>query len=127
MSLPADYKYSQSHEWLRIEGANVVVGITDHAQEELGDVALVMLPEVGRVLQVDEKFGEVESIKAVSDLYCPVSGEVIEVNEDLLTHPEFVNEDPYQSGWMIKVKLQNPSDLDALMSAVDYDKFLQES
>jgi glycine cleavage system H protein len=127
MSLPKDLKYAQSHEWVRIDGDIAVIGITDHAQEELGDVALVMLPEVGKVLQADEKFGEIESIKAVSDVYSPVSGVVVEVNEDLLTHPEFVNDEPYDSGWMIKIKIQNDSELSALMSAIEYESFAQES
>jgi len=117
---PEGLKYTQSHEWVKVDGAIATVGITDHAQEELGDVALVLFPEVGRVLQAEDKFGEIESIKAVSDLYAPVSGEVVEVNEALTNSPESVNDDAYGAGWMIKIKMSNPAEVDGLMDLAAY-------
>lgn len=117
-------KYSKSHEWARVEGDIVTIGITEHAEEELGDVALLLPPEVGRVLQAGEKFGEIESIKAVSDLYAPVSGEVVAVNEDLATAPEKVNDDPFGDGWMIQIKMTNPADLDNLLDKAAYEATL---
>lgn len=117
---PEGLKYTKSHEWVRVDGDIATVGITDHAQEELGDVALVLFPEVGRVLQSDEKFGEIESIKAVSDLYAPVGGEVVEVNETLSDHPEAVNDDAYGAGWMVKIKISNPADVDGLLDLEAY-------
>ena len=124
MPEPTDLKYAKTHEWARIEGDTATIGITQHAQEELGDVALVLFPEVGRVLQRGEKFGEIESIKAVSDLYAPLSGEVIEVNETLTDTPEKVNDAPYGDGWMVKLKLTHPADADLLLSSTDYDALL---
>lgn len=121
---PEGLKYTKSHEWVSVDGVNATVGITDHAQEELGDVALVLLPEVGRVLQADEKLGEIESIKAVSDLYAPVSGEVVEVNGSLTTSPESVNDDAYGKGWMIKIKMSNPAELDGLLDLAAYTALL---
>ena len=114
-------KYAKTHEWARVEGDTATVGITEHAEEELGDVALVLPPEVGRMLQAGEKFGEIESIKAVSDLYAPVSGEVVAVNEDLANAPETVNDDPFGGGWMIKIKMTDPGDLDALLDRDAYE------
>ncbi len=127
MAEPEGLRYTASHEWVLAEGNIATVGITDHAQAELGDVALVLFPEVGRVLQPDEKFGEIESIKAVSDLYAPVAGEVVEVNESLLDHPESVNDDAYGKGWMVKIKMSDPSGASALMDAAAYNTLLQES
>ena len=124
MAEPEGLKYSKSHEWARAEGDVVTVGITAHAAEELGDVALVLPPEVGRVLQAGEKFGEVESIKAVSDLYAPVGGQVVEVNQDLTGAPESVNDDPFGAGWMLKIKMSNPADLDALLDKDAYEATL---
>src|SRR5450432_3114311 len=115
MSSAENVRFTKSHEWVKTDGDFAVVGITDHAQEELGDVALVLFPEVGLVLRAGDKFGEIESIKAVSDLYSPVSGQVAAVNEELLSAPEQVNDDPEGSGWMIRVKMSNPSDVDALL------------
>ena len=117
-------KYSKSHEWTRAEGGIATIGITEHAAEELGDVALVLPPEVGRVLQAGEKFGEIESIKAVSDIYAPVSGEVVAVNEDLTNAPEKVNDDPFGDGWMIRIKMTDPSDLDTLLDKASYEATL---
>ena len=113
-------KFTKTHEWVKIEGETATIGITKHAEEELGDVALVQLPEVGRMLQQEEKFGEIESIKAVSELYTPVSGEIVEVNEALNSAPETVNADPYGEGWMVKVRLSNLPETDALLDEASY-------
>jgi glycine cleavage system H protein len=127
MSVPADLKYTKTHEWVRVEGDTVTIGITDHAQAELGDIVYLELPEAGRILAHDEIFGTVESVKAVSDLYSPVSGEVVEGNTTIGDATETVNEDPYGRGWMIKVRLSNPAELEGLLSAADYDKLVEES
>ncbi len=124
MPEPTDLLYAKTHEWVRIEGDTATVGISQHAQEELGDVALVLLPEAGRIVQRGEKFGEIESIKAVSDLYAPISGEVTEVNILLETAPERVNDAPYGDGWMLKIKMTQPADADLLISSTDYDASL---
>lgn len=124
MPEPSDLLYAKTHEWVRIEGDTATVGISQHAQEELGDVALVLLPEAGRMVQRGEKFGEIESIKAVSDLYAPISGEVTEVNELLNTAPEKVNDAPYGDGWMLKIKMTQPADAGLLLSPTDYDSML---
>ncbi len=124
MPEPTDLKYAKTHEWARIEGGVATIGITQHAQEELGDVALVLFPEVGRILQNGEKFGEIESIKAVSDLYAPVGGEVVAVNEALNDAPETVNDAPYEGGWMMKIKMSQPSDADTLLDSAAYDALL---
>ena len=122
-TVPAELKYSKTHEWVRVEGDAVTIGITDHAQSELGDVVYVDLPEPGLQLPREAHFGEVESIKAVSELFTPVSGEVIEANTALTEATEAVNDDPYGSGWLIKVRLSDPSELAELMDANDYAKF----
>ena len=119
MPYPTDLKYTKDHEWIRINDQNGQIGITDYAQEQLGDVVYVELPEVGRVFAQGDQFGSVESVKAVSDLYCPVSGEVIEVNSVLETQPELVNKDPHEN-WMIVVKLTNPDELASLIDAEAY-------
>ena len=119
MTYPTDLKYTKYHEWNRINDQNGQIGITDYAQEQLGDVVYVELPEVGRVFAQGDQFGSVESVKAVSDLYCPVSGEVIEVNSVLETQPELVNKDPH-GNWMIVVKLTNPDELASLIDADAY-------
>jgi glycine cleavage system H protein len=124
MPEPEGLKYTKSHEWARIEGDTATIGITQHAEEELGDVALLLPPEVGRVLQAGEKFGEVESIKAVSDLYAPVSGTVTAVNETLVNAPELVNDDPIGAGWIIKIKMSDPAEVNALMDKDAYDATL---
>ena len=124
MPEPTDLKYAKTHEWVRIDGDTATVGISQHAQEELGDVALVLLPEVGRMVQRGEKFGEIESIKAVSDLYAPVSGEVTAVNEALPDSPEKVNDAPYGDGWMLQIKMSQPADADLLLDSADYEALL---
>ena len=125
---PADLKYSKEHEWIKVEGNTGRVGITHHAQNSLGDIVFVELPKVGRQLKVTdgkmENFGVVESVKAVSDLYCPVSGEVVEVNSALETTPELVNKDCYGAGWMIVMKLTDPKELDTLMDVKAYEALL---
>jgi glycine cleavage system H protein len=122
---PRDLKYSEEHEWLRVEcGGSAVIGITEFATESLGDIVFVELPEVGAELTRSEKMGEIESVKAVSDLYTPVSGRVVELNEKLADSPELVNDGPYESGWMVKVTLSDPSEADLLLSADQYESFL---
>ena len=121
---PADLKYTKEHEWIRVEGDRGRVGITDHAQNALGDVVFVELPGVGRRLTQMETFGVVESVKAVSDLFCPASGEVVEVNGALEGKPELVNQDCYGGGWMIVLKLANPKELDSLMDVAAYEAYL---
>jgi glycine cleavage system H protein len=125
MGYPTDRKYSKSHEWVQASGATAAVGITDHAQEALGDIVFVELPKVGADLAAGKPFGTVESVKAVSDLYAPASGTVTEINGDLSTSPEKVNTDPHGS-WMMKITLKTPGELDGLLSAADYEKFVAE-
>ncbi len=122
MNVPKDLLYTKSHEWVRIEGDVATVGITDHAQSELGDIVYLDLPEVGRILQHDDNFGSVESVKTVSDLYSPVPGEVIEKNETLGAQSELVNSSPYEDGWLIKVKLTDLSATSRLMDAATYEQ-----
>jgi glycine cleavage system H protein len=121
---PQDLKYTKDHEWLRPEGADVAVGITDFAQRQLGDVVFVELPEVGRTLKQGETFGTIESVKAVSELYSPVSGEVVAVNRALDTHPEAVNKQPYDT-WMIRLRPSTTSETDALLDAAAYGALVQ--
>ena len=123
MTYPTELKYTKDHEWLRLSEGTGQVGITDYAQEQLGDVVYVELPEVGRVLTQGDQFGSVESVKAVSDLYCPVSGEVVEVNTALETQPELVNKDPH-GNWMIVVKLTSPDQLESLIDADAYGELI---
>lgn len=124
-SNPKDLKYTKEHEWIRVSGNEGVVGITDHAQESLGDIVFVELPKVGAEVFAGKTFGTVESVKAVSDLYSPVSGSVTAINDELATAPEKVNQDAF-SAWMIKVKIGNPAEVGALLSADDYEKFVAE-
>ncbi|MGP4078648.1 glycine cleavage system protein GcvH [Pseudalkalibacillus sp. R45] len=126
MEYPKELRYSEEHEWVRVEGNKAYIGITAFAQDELGDIVFVELPEVDDDIKVDEPFGSVESVKTVSELYAPVSGKVLEVNEDLEDNPEFVNESPYEKAWMIVVELSNESELEKLMSADDYQKMVSE-
>jgi glycine cleavage system H protein len=121
---PADLRYDKEHEWVRVEGDTAVIGISDFAQDQLGEVVYVDLPATGDVLVAGDTFGEIESVKSVSELFAPVSGTVVEVNDDLASTPEVINSDPYGGGWMVKVRLADPSQLDALMSAGDYDAFV---
>jgi glycine cleavage system H protein len=125
MAYPTDRKYTKEHEWVQANGTTATVGITDYAQNSLGDIVFVELPKVGAELAAGKTFGTVESVKAVSDLYAPVTGTVSELNGDLTSSPENVNKDPHGS-WMLKLTLKNPGELDALLSAADYDKFVAE-
>jgi glycine cleavage system H protein len=122
--LPADRKYSKEHEWVKVEGGRGTVGITDYAQKQLGDVVYVELPEIGRKLAAMEVFGTIESVKAVSELYCPVAGEVVEVNGTVVDKPELVNSDPYGKAWLLVVTLANEGELASLMSASEYQAYL---
>tara|TARA_X000000950_G_scaffold136081_1_gene169246 strand:- start:3708 stop:4088 length:381 start_codon:yes stop_codon:yes gene_type:complete len=126
MKTPNDLKYTKDHEWIAIDGDIATVGITDFAQRELGDIVYVEIETVGELLKADEVFGTVEAVKTVSDLFLPVEGEILESNEDLETSPEDVNNDPYDKGWMIKMKVSNPSDLDNLLTSDDYKKLIGE-
>ena len=124
MNVPTDLKYTKSHEWVRVEGDIATIGITDHAQSELGDIVFVDLPNVGRALNAEESFGTVESVKTASDLYSPVSGEVVEANPALSTQSKLVNTDPYLGGWMIKVRMSQPDQVAALMDPASYQASL---
>lgn len=124
MNFPTNLKYTKDHEWLRIEGDTGWIGITDYAQGELGDIVFVELPAVGSELEQGKTFGTIEAVKAVSDLYAPVTGEVVEVNKEVQDSPEVVNKEPYERGWMLKVKLTNQSELGALLDVDAYKKFI---
>jgi len=124
MNIPNHLKYTKDHEWIRLENDIVVVGITDFAQKELGDIVYVEIETLDQILNKDEVFGTVEAVKTVSDLFLPVSGEIIEFNEDLDTNPELVNSDPYGEGWMIKVKISDVTEMEKLLSADDYKNLI---
>jgi glycine cleavage system H protein len=126
MEFPEALRYTKEHEWARIEGNRVVVGITDYAQEELGDVVFVELPGVGTAIEAMGTFGVVESVKAVSDLYAPVSGTVVQINTDLEEQPELVNASPYGDGWMIIIEISKPEELQGLLSATDYQHYIEQ-
>jgi glycine cleavage system H protein len=126
MSLPKDLRYSEEHEWVKEEGEKVRVGITEFAQSELGDIVFVELPEVGDEIEADEPFGSVESVKTVSELYAPVSGKVVEVNEELEDSPEFVNESPYDKAWMVVVEPSDNSQVNDLMTPEEYEAMINE-
>ncbi len=123
---PEENLYSKDHQWIFVQDNIGTVGITDYAQRELGDVVYVDLPEVGDTFEAGEPFGSVESVKAVSEVFCPVSGEVIEVNSELQENPEWINESPHQKAWMIKLRLTRPEELKELLSAEEYEEYLQE-
>jgi glycine cleavage system H protein len=123
---PEDLHYSKQHEWVRLSGDVGAVGITDHAQKELGDIVYVDLPRVGTKVEQAKVMGSVESVKAVSDIYSPVSGEVIEINDSLAKAPEKMNESPHGDGWMVKIRLSAPAEIPGLLSAADYEKFVEE-
>jgi glycine cleavage system H protein len=126
MAHPSDRKYSKEHEWVLVEGDVATVGISEFAQDQLGEVVYVDLPVVGDTLAMGDSFGEIESVKSVSELFAPVSGEIVEVNSSLGDTPETVNAEPHGAGWMVKVKVDDTSELDALMSAEEYDAFIVE-
>ncbi|MBI1741785.1 glycine cleavage system protein GcvH [Candidatus Acetothermia bacterium] len=124
MPYPSEYRYSKEHEWVKLEGANARMGITDFAQHELGDVVYVELPKVGRKVKQHESFAVVESVKAASEVYAPVSGEVIEVNKKLENQPELINKSPHTEGWMVVLRIDTPKELDNLLTAADYEKHI---
>jgi len=126
MEFPEGLKYSKEHEWVLVEGTSATIGITEYAQEELGDIVFVELPEVGEKIVKDDPFGAVESVKAVSDIYAPVSGEVMETNEILPDNPETINDDPYGDGWMVRVELSDVDDLKDLMDADEYAEYVAQ-
>jgi glycine cleavage system H protein len=126
MSYPQNFKYTKEHEWVLVEGDQGTIGITDHAQNELGDIVFVELPKTGATITKGQTFGSVESVKAVSDIYAPVSGEVLEINDVLASAPEKLNTDPHGAAWLIKVKLSQPSEVNGLLAAADYQKYLGE-
>jgi glycine cleavage system H protein len=123
---PEDLSYTKDHEWVRVQRDEATVGITDHAQKQLGDVVYVELPKAGDKFEAGEPFGSVESVKAVSEIYMPLSGSVVEVNESLNDEPERVNTDPYGDGWMIRMKMDNPSQVDGLLSSIEYEDYIKE-
>ena len=127
MELSADLMYTREHEWVSIDGNVATIGITDHAQEQLGEVVFVELPGVGDRVERSDPFGVVESTKAVSDVYAPLAGEVNEINDDLTENPEMLNEDPYGDGWMVKIVLTDPGDQEGLMTSAEYAEFVEES
>lgn len=124
MKIPVELKYTKDHEWVKVENNLAVVGITDFAQRELGDIVYVEVETVGETLQKEEVFGTVEAVKTVSDLFLPVSGKIVEFNTELEDAPEAVNTDPYESGWMVKVEMENPEELNALLSAEEYAQLI---
>ncbi len=126
MDFPDELKYTEEHEWVLVEDDIVTIGITDFAQEQLGDVVFVELPEVGDDLEMGKSFGVVESVKAVSDIYAPVSGEVVEINDELPNEPEIINSSPYDDGWLVRLKLTDPGELDDLMDADAYQEFIEK-
>jgi glycine cleavage system H protein len=126
MKFPKKLRYTREHEWVLIEGSQATIGISDYAQHELGEVVFVELPKVGDSVTKDESFGVVESVKAASDVYAPVSGEVTEINDDLVATPELINDDPYGDAWLIRVELSDPAEVEQLMSATEYKQYIEE-
>ena len=126
-NIPEDLRYSKDHEWIRVDGDVATIGITDYAQHSLGDVVYIDMPRVGDKFGTHEAFGSVESVKAVSEIFTPVGGEVSEVNDGVNDSPEAVNNDPYNAGWMVKVRMENAGEADALMSAAEYEEYLEAS
>jgi glycine cleavage system H protein len=124
MSIPKELRYSEDHEWIKMEGNKVRIGITEFAQSELGDIVFMELPEVGDEITLGESFGSVESVKTVSELYSPINGKIVEINEELGDEPQFVNESPYEKGWMIVVELSDDSQIDNLLSAEKYEAMI---
>ncbi len=120
MSLPQDLKYTKEHEWVKVDGVTAIIGITDHAQSELGDIIFVEFPDIDQEIEKDEPFGTIEAVKTVADLFAPISGKVTEINEDLEDSPESVNSDPYGEGWIVKVSIDNAGELDELMTPEQY-------
>lgn len=126
MEFPEDLRYSKEHEWVLVEGNVAIIGITDYAQDRMGEITYVELPSVGDKVSKDDAFGVIESVKTVSDVYAPVSGTVLEVNDDLPDNPELLNDDPYGDGWMIKVEMSDPEELEDLLTAQEYEQLVAE-
>lgn len=126
MDFPDDAKYTKEHEWVRVQGKVATIGITDYAQEQMGDIVYVEMPDDGLILAKGDAFGVVESVKSVSDVYSPLSGKIVETNDPLKDNPETVNEDPYNEGWLVKLELTDPVELDELLDARDYEAFVTE-
>ena len=125
MNVPANHKYTKDHEWLKVDGDLAWIGITDFAQHELGDIVFVEVETVGEQLDKHESFGTIEAVKTVSDMFMPVSGEILEFNETLTTHPETINQDPYDNGWVIKIRMANPGETAELLDAASYQDLIQ--
>jgi len=125
MNVPENLKFTKDHEWVKVEGSEAIIGITDYAQSELGEIVFVELPAVGDIKKKETVFGTVEAVKAVSDLFTPLSGEVLAWNNELESKPELINEDPYGAGWMIRISIQDASEIESLMSAKSYSEFIQ--
>lgn len=125
-SCPDDRQYTKSHEWIRFEGDVATIGITDHAQKELGEVVFVDLPEAGEIFDADQEFGTIESVKAVSELFLPVAGEILEINKNLNDEPGAINEDPFGEGWLVKIRVASGGEVEGLMQAAEYEAFVQE-
>jgi len=126
MTFPEDLKYSKEHEWVKVSGNVATIGITDYAQEQLGEIVFVELPDEGEALEKNDAFGVVESVKSVSDVFTPLAGQIAEVNEPLLDSPETVNEEPYGEGWLVKLEISNPKDVEELMTAEQYQAYIKE-
>ncbi|MBI4373348.1 MAG: glycine cleavage system protein GcvH [Deltaproteobacteria bacterium] len=126
MNFPEDLKYTKEHEWIRLRGNMAIIGITDYAQEQLGEVVFIELPDEGEEITKDDSFGVVESVKSVSDIYAPVSGRIVEVNDPLLDNPETLNEEPYGEGWLIKVEVANPAEVEELLTSDRYQSYIKE-
>lgn len=126
MTFPEDLRYSREHEWVRVKGNIVTVGVTDYAQDQLGEIVFVELPAEEEEFAKDDAFGVVESVKSVNDLYAPVSGKIVEINDPVVDSPELVNEDPYSEGWLVKIEMSDPKDLKDLMTATQYEAYIKE-
>jgi glycine cleavage system H protein len=124
MNIPENLKYTKDHEWLKLEGETALIGITDFAQNELGDIVFIEVETIGEALDKEETFGTIEAVKTVSDMFMPVAGEVVEFNETLADHPEKVNQDPYAEGWIVRIKISDPSQLDELLDAARYKEIV---
>ena len=124
MNVPANLRFTKDHEWLRMEGDEAVIGITDYAQHELGDIVFVEVETVGETLDKHESFGTIEAVKTVSDMFMPVAGEILEFNDDLTTAPEAINQDPYDKGWVIRIKVSNPAEVDEMLDAAQYSALI---
>lgn len=126
MNFPEDLKFSKEHEWVRVSGNIATIGISDYAQDQLGEIVFVELPDEGEEFEKDDAFGVVESVKSVNDIYAPLTGRIVEVNDPVVDSPEIVNEDPYAEGWLVKIEISDPKELGELMSAKDYEAYIKE-